>query len=103
MAKVVIFGSGVGADTAFRYLSRDSSHELCGFTVEAQFRTRELLHGLPVVDYAEVTQRFPTSAYQMFVALGFQQMNRLRAAKYLDAKSKGYKFISYVHSQAYSL
>jgi sugar O-acyltransferase (sialic acid O-acetyltransferase NeuD family) len=35
----------------------------------------------------------------MFVALGFQQMNALRAEKYLDAKGKGYRFISYVHSR----
>ncbi len=31
MAKVVIFGCGKGADTAFRYLSLDSEHEICAF------------------------------------------------------------------------
>src|SRR5258705_7458732 len=39
----------------------------------------------------------------MFVPLGFQQMNRLRASKYLDAKAKGYRFVSYVNSRHYSL
>lgn len=103
MAKVIIFGCGAGADTAYRYLSRDSSHEVCGFTVDKPFLTRDRLRGLPVVDFATVTERFPTDDYHMFVPLGFQGMNRLRAEKYRDAKSKGYRFISYVHSQAYSL
>lgn len=103
MAKVIIFGCGMGADTAFRYLSRDTQHGICGFTVDAPFLTRETLHGLPVVDYASVTERFSPDEYHMFIPLGFQRMNRLRAQKYLDAKGKGYRFISYVHSEAYSL
>src|SRR6266498_3550260 len=103
MAKVVIFGAGVGADTAYRYLSHDAKHEIAGFTVEAKYRDRDEIRGLSVVDYESVTRHFPTSDYAMFVPLGFQKMNGLRAAKYLDAKAKGYGFISYVHSQAYSL
>ena len=35
MAKVVIFGCGRGADTAYRYLSRDTAYEICAFTVDA--------------------------------------------------------------------
>src|SRR5436190_619325 len=96
MAQVVIFGAGQGADTAYRYLSRDTTHEICAFTVDAAFMTEKTFRGLPVVDYESVTARFPPDRFAMFVALGFQQMNGLRAAKYLDAKRKGYRFISYV-------
>jgi len=39
----------------------------------------------------------------MFVPLGFQGMNRVRADRYYDAKRKGYRFISYVSSRHYSL
>ena len=99
MAKLVIFGSGRGADTAYRYISRDTRHEICAFTVDAAFLTQNTFHGLPVVEYESVTSRFPPDRYKMFVALGFQQMNGLRAAKYLDAKQKGYRLISYVHSR----
>jgi sugar O-acyltransferase (sialic acid O-acetyltransferase NeuD family) len=99
MAHVVIFGAGRGADTAYRYISRDTSHEICAFTVDAEFITARTFHGLPVIDYEEVTARFPPDRFEMFVALGFQGMNGLRAAKYLDAKRKGYRFISYVDSR----
>ena len=103
MAKVVIFGCGRGADTAYRYLSRDSSHEICGFTVESRFIREREFHDRPVVPYESVTDELPPSECQMFVPLGFQEMNGLRAGKYLDAKARGYSFISYVHSKHYSL
>jgi sugar O-acyltransferase (sialic acid O-acetyltransferase NeuD family) len=103
MAKVVLFGCGVGADTAYRYLSHDSSHEICGFTLDAAFLERTTFNGLPVVEYESVTSRFPPDDYQMFVPLGFQGMNKVRADRYRDAKEKGYRFISYVNSRHYAL
>jgi acetyltransferase-like isoleucine patch superfamily enzyme len=60
-------------------------------------------HGRPVVDYESVVEHFPPGEYQMFVPLGFQGMNSVRTARYLDAKSKGYRFISYVNSRHYSI
>jgi sugar O-acyltransferase (sialic acid O-acetyltransferase NeuD family) len=95
----VIFGTGRGADTAFRYLSRDSPHEICAFTVDRQFLADGSFHGRPVVEYESVAERYPPSDYEMFVPLGFQEMNRVRAERYLDAKAKGYRFISYVSSR----
>jgi sugar O-acyltransferase (sialic acid O-acetyltransferase NeuD family) len=103
MAKVVIFGCGRGADTAYRYISRDTDHEICGFAVERQFLSVREFHGLPVADFADVVDRFPPGDFHMFVPLGFQEMNGLRKAKYLDAKGLGYRFISYLNSRNYSL
>jgi sugar O-acyltransferase (sialic acid O-acetyltransferase NeuD family) len=101
--KVVIFGLGRGADTAYRYFSKDSPHEICAFTVDSAHLSRPSFHGLPVVGYEEVVSRYPPDIYRMFVALGFQRMNRLRAEKYLHAKSLGYQFVSYLSSHHYSL
>lgn len=103
MARVVIFGQGRGADTAFRYLSRDSPHELCAFAVDAAFITTRTFHDLPVVEYETLTTAYPPDVYHLFVPLGFQRMNRLRAERYLDAKARGYRFISYVSSRLSSL
>jgi sugar O-acyltransferase (sialic acid O-acetyltransferase NeuD family) len=101
MSKVILFGSGRGADVAYRFLKRDSDHELCGFTTERRYLNQETLHELPVVAFEEVESRFPPGDYKMLVLLGYQRMNALRAEKYLAAKAKGYQFISYVNSQFY--
>jgi sugar O-acyltransferase (sialic acid O-acetyltransferase NeuD family) len=103
MARVVIFGSGRGADTAFRYLTRDSAHEIAAFAVEAAYINEHTFHGLPVVEYESVTSAYPPDAFHMFVPLGFQRMNRFRAERYLDAKALGYRFISYVSSRRASI
>ena len=103
MSKVILFGCGRGADVAYRYLTRDSDHEICGFTVEADYGTTDTFKGLPVVSFEEVETHFPPDDYKMFILLGYQEMNHLRANKYLSAKRKGYDFVSYVSSQIYTL
>jgi sugar O-acyltransferase (sialic acid O-acetyltransferase NeuD family) len=101
MSKVILFGTGRGADVAFRFLKRDSDHEVCGFATEKKHLDRDTFHDLPAVDFETVEQRFPPDRYKMLVLLGYQRMNGLRAEKYLAAKAKGYGCISYVNSQFY--
>jgi sugar O-acyltransferase (sialic acid O-acetyltransferase NeuD family) len=100
MAKVVIFGAGKIADEAYFYLTNDSPHEIIGFTVDGQYLTDTKKLGLPVVPFEEVQTRFPPAEYQMFVAVGYQDLNRFRAQKYEEAKAKGYRLISYISSRA---
>lgn len=101
MSKVVLFGTGRGADVAYRFLTRDSEHEICGFVLDRQFRDRDRFHGLPVVAFEDVQQHFPPTEFKMFILLGYQRMNAFRASKYLEAKQKGYSFISYANSSFY--
>jgi sugar O-acyltransferase (sialic acid O-acetyltransferase NeuD family) len=101
MSKVVLFGTGRGAYVAFRSLKRDSDHEVCGFSTDLKYIERTTLHNLPVVAFENVEQRFPPDQYKFLILLGYQNMNGLRAQKYLAAKAKGYSFISYVNSQFY--
>ena len=99
MANVVIFGAGRGADVAFRYISSDSPHEVCGFTVDKEYLNTRKFRQLPVVEFENVTDTFPTEECKVFIPLGWENMNKIRFKKYMEAKNKGYKFISYVHSK----
>lgn len=98
MSKVIIFGTGRGADTAFRYISKDSPHQVCAFTADKRYLKESSFNGLPVVAFEEVETVFPPQEYKMFIPLGYDMMNRLRFQKYSEAKGKGYDFISYVSS-----
>lgn len=101
MSKVVLFGTGRGADVAFRFLMRDSDHDVCGFATDQKYLDRSVFHDLPVVAFEQVEHRFPPDQYKFLILLGYQAMNRLRAEKYHAAKAKGYSFISYVNSNFY--
>ena len=100
MSKVVIFGAGKIADEAYFYLTNDSPHQVVAFTVNAAYLSSEEKLGLPVVAFEEVEGKYPPGDFRMFVALGYQDLNRFRARKYEEAKAKGYQLISYVSSRA---
>lgn len=100
MSKIVVFGAGKIADEAYFYLTNDSPHEIVAFTVDSDYLTTGEKFGRPVVPFEEVQEKYPPSAFEMFVAVGYQNLNKLRAQKYSEAKAKGYKLISYVSSRA---
>jgi sugar O-acyltransferase (sialic acid O-acetyltransferase NeuD family) len=99
MAKVVVFGVGQVAEVAYFYLTHDSEHEVVAFTVNRDYLDAETFQGLPVVPFEDLTDEYPATSFKMFVPISYQQVNRLREAKYHEAKAKGYELISYVSSK----
>lgn len=98
MSKIVLFGTGRGADVAYRFLTADTDHEIVGFAVDDAHRTSSELRGLPVVSFEEVERHYPPDEVRMFILLGYQGMNALRRDKFNAAKAKGYTLESYVAS-----
>ncbi len=100
MSRVVVFGTGTLARLAYAYLTHDSPHEIAAFTVDRDHVDDDRFFGLPVVPFEDVASSYPPDAFDMFVALGYVQMNKFRELKYNQAKSMGYRLISYVSSKA---
>lgn len=100
MAKVVVFGTSQWAELAHFYLTHDSEHDVVAFTLDRDYIEAPEYKGLPVVAFDEVEKHFPPGEYKMFIPISFKQMNHLRAAKYSEAKDRGYELISYVSSKA---
>ncbi len=98
--KVILFGAGPFTSLAWYCLTHDSEYEVAGFTVDRAYLDRDELHGLPVVDFAEVEQRFPPADYKMLLPVSAERSNGLRMERYLEAKAKGYALITYVSSRA---
>jgi sugar O-acyltransferase (sialic acid O-acetyltransferase NeuD family) len=93
-----LFGVGGGADTACRYFTKDSDHQVVAYTLDADRRDRSVHNGCPVVDFETVQDSYPPDEYKMFILLSFDGMNELRIKKYEQARAKGYSFVSYVAS-----
>lgn len=98
--KIVVFGAGDIAQLASFYLARDSPYRVAAFTVDAAYVKEPTFEGAPVVAFEEVTREFPPDSHRMFVAISYSQVNQVRAAKFAEAKAKGYQLISYVSSKA---
>ncbi len=56
--------------------------------------------GLPVLAFDELARHYPPETHDMFVALGYQDMNSLRANKCAQARQLGYTLASYIHPDA---
>jgi len=99
MAQLVIFGCGDIARLAHFYFTRDSEHTVVAFTVDREYHAMDSFLGLPVVDFESANTTYPPGEHMMFVALSYSRMNKLRAAKYAQAKGFGYELATYVSSR----
>ena len=86
MEKLVLFGNGAVASTLHYHFSRETQYRIVAFTVDIPFIAEETMHGVPVVPWDEVAERFPAAEHSMMVAIGFVKATCLRAARYLEAK-----------------
>lgn len=100
MSKIVIYGAGQTAEIIYDYLVNDSPYEIVAFTADKEFIKNDKFMNLPLVPFEEVEKTYPSGKFDMFVAMSYNDINRLRAEKYYAAKKKGYKLISYVSSKA---
>lgn len=100
MKKVVIFGILDTAELAHWYLENDSAFEVVAFTVHSKYKNSEIFGDLPLVSFENLNEIYPPNDYLLFAPMTGRGMNSLREQVYLEGKSKGYNFISYVSSKA---
>ena len=97
---IVLFGTGNVADTVYEYFAHDSPYEVVAFSVEREHVPAETKMGLPVVPFESVEDLYGPDEYGMFIAVGYAQLNHLRARIYYQARAKGYRLATYVSSRA---
>lgn len=100
MNKVIIFGTGDIGQLAYFYFNHDSPYEIAAFTADADFIMEKEFLGLPVIPFEEIERVYPPDKFDMFVALSYSNVNKLRAEKYNAAKRKGYELVSYVSTKS---
>lgn len=98
--KLVIFGATSQARLAHYFFTHDSDHDVVAFSVDADFIDEPEFVGLPVVPFEDIERTHPPADHDLFVALGYTKMNRVRADKYHEAKAKGYTLPTYISSRA---
>jgi sugar O-acyltransferase (sialic acid O-acetyltransferase NeuD family) len=100
MEKVIIFGASAGARLVYSMLASDSRYQVVAFTVDRDYLEEQEYYGLPVIPFDEIDAIYPPSEYKMLVAILATRINKARAEKYLEAKAKGYQFITYISQKA---
>jgi sugar O-acyltransferase (sialic acid O-acetyltransferase NeuD family) len=99
MKRLVIFGAGDIARLAHYYFTNDTDYQVAGFVVDRAYRSADTFLDLPLVDAEQALDCFSPGEYEMFVALSYAKMNRLRAEKYDRMKADGYRLATYISSR----
>lgn len=99
--KLVIIGTGEFGEIAYEYFTYDSEYEVVAFAEERKFRSKNELYGLPVVDLENLEEMYLPKDFDVFVAVTYVKLNRVRRRLYHICKEKGYRCASYVSSRAF--
>jgi sugar O-acyltransferase (sialic acid O-acetyltransferase NeuD family) len=100
MKKVIIFGTGGFAEVAYFYLKNDSKYDVVGFTENKEFIKKQSVLGLPIIPFEDLEKKYSPSEYEIFIAVVYTKMNRIREKLFNEVKIKGYNLIKYVNSKA---
>ncbi len=98
--KAIIFGTGSFAELVHYFLTHDSEYEVVAFTVSKDQIKKPQFMDLPLIPFEEIKNSYSPNDYEMYIAVGYNQMNSVRERFYKEAKQKGYVLLTYVSSYA---
>ena len=98
--ELVIFGVGKISDVIYYYATEECGFKIAAFVVDEKYKTQETFHDLPVVSFHDVENKYPADRYHMFVAVGYHQLNKVRAIKCQEAMAKGFHLVSIISPKA---
>jgi len=87
---LVIFGAGKIGEVVLHCWRQQPDREVAAVAVDAAFRNSDSWKGLPLVSFEEIQSTHPPEDFDLFVALGYQDLNDFRARKMDEARAKGY-------------
>lgn len=97
--KTIIFGNGATARLLHSYARH--TMDIAGFTADDAYVEGDTFLGLPLVPFSALERHFPPAEHAAIVAIGFIDMNGLRARRHADLAERGYRLASYVHPSVF--
>ena len=99
--KLVVFGVGDLARVASAYFERYAPVEIVAYTAHREYVAGSGFLGKAVIPFEELTRTFAPSDHKVFVAIGYREMNTVRAAVFEECARLGYQFFTYLDPRAH--
>lgn len=97
--QLIIFGAGKIAEAITYYFERDSNYTIVAYVIDDAYAVKSEFLGKPLIKLSKVKEHYPPSAYNAFIAVGYQGINSFRTDKVNFFKSAGYNLVSYISPQ----
>lgn len=91
--KLIIYGIGSMASTYAMYLEQE--FEIVAYTMINDLITSSEFNGKPLLPFEQIETLLPPADHRLIVAVGYLELNQLRANIAKQAHSKGYQLASY--------
>lgn len=97
---LIIYGAGTVAKLAAWYYREESDYDLKGFCIDDAYIQTGAIYNLPVIPFSQLHSLYPPLSCQIFIGLGYQKLNTVRAAACQRFIDLGYELASYVSDKA---
>ena len=94
--RIIFVGLSNNAKIAAYYFNKDTSYNVIGFEVNKQYKTVNSFYNLPVFSIEELPNLFPSFENYVFVAVGYNGMNKVRQNLFYQMKEAGYFLPNYI-------
>ena len=100
MKKIIIYGITDMAEYVSYFINRDSKVDIVAYTVEKKYKDKDKILNCEVVEFENIEDIYPPSEYELFIAIGPTEMNKVRERYFVLAKEKGYTLYTYISNHA---
>jgi len=97
---LLIVGTGPQAQIARDYFSEFTNYKVVGFACHQEFKNIDEIYGLPLVTIENLPQDYPPDDIEVFVAIGYKKMNKIRQSVFMEIKNLGFRFANFIHPRA---
>ena len=100
MKKVILIGNSITAEILYKYLENDNRYEVVAFAIEKEFIKNNKLFDKDVIDINELKNKFDINTYSIIMAIGYNELNKVREKLFKLVKGFGYEVETYIHPDA---
>ena len=93
----IIIGTTDLANQLYFHIKKYKIANVVAFAVNRDYIQNDRFLDLPVIDIETMEQHYPPNQYNIYIAIGYTQMNQIRQNVYQILKAKGYKFPNFIH------
>ena len=94
---LILIGSGLFAEVACAYFEEFTDYQVSAFACHESYINGGEIYGRPWLAIENLEREFSPADADVFVAIGYGQMNKIRQRVYSELKEKGYVCATFVH------
>ena len=94
---LIIVGTGLFAEIACTYFEELSNYKVVAFACHESYKTSEVAFGRRLIAVESLEEYYAPIDSEVFVAIGYGQMNKMRQSVYNELNRRGYHCATFVH------